>query len=131
MSKRMTSQRRLIMDFLQRTKSHPSAKEIYGEIREILPNISFGTVYRNLNLLESEGAIQELKFTDNGRFDDNPEPHYHFQCRMCGKVDDMDLPPFEDVLKNAQAVTDSVIESHQIQFGGICYQCKQGGKNGN
>lgn len=128
---RMTSQRALILDFLKGVKTHPTALEIYKAIRVKLPNISFGTVYRNLNFLKEKGLIQELKMAAISRFDGNIENHYHFRCRLCGKVEDIEMPVTESLINIAQKRTNSLIESHEIQFTGTCSQCKKGRKNEN
>ena len=131
---RMTSQRALILEHLKNVKSHPTAAEVYTVARRRLPNISFGTVYRNLGFLRKQGLLQELKFEGISHFDGNTRYHYHFLCRICGKVEDIEMAPLDSLTDRAQKMTDSEIEFHQIQFVGRCHQCKQkemGGKNGN
>ena len=88
---RYSRQREEIYEYLCHTMEHPSAEKIYQDLRIKMPNISLGTVYRNLNLLADIGEIQKLS-TGLGpdRFDGNPAPHYHFSCRCCGCV--LDLP---------------------------------------
>ena len=85
-------QRESIKANLMSRHDHPTADALYASIREEFPNISLGTVYRNLNLLVETGEI--LKLTcGNGpdHYDGNAAPHYHFVCRECGQVYDMDL----------------------------------------
>lgn len=88
---RMTRQRRIMMEVLDRTNWHPTAEEIYTVVRERAPRISLGTVYRNLDVLAREGMIRKLEVTSTQRrYDGNPKPHYHALCLKCGVVSDVD-----------------------------------------
>mgnify|MGYP000588663851 CR=1 FL=1 len=94
---------------------HPTADALYASIREEFPNISLGTVYRNLNLLVETGEI--LKLTcGNGpdHYDGNVAPHYHFVCRDCGQVYDMELDEMADLNTSVQAAAPGKIDSHSI-----------------
>lgn len=89
---RMTHQRRIILDELQKCRVHPTADELYMKVREIMPRISLGTVYRNLEVLSDMGSILKLDFVGNQRrFDGNSEFHYHIVCTECGRIDDVGL----------------------------------------
>ena len=89
--KRMTKQKKLILDILSSSGCHPTAEWIYQEARKVLPDISLGTVYRNLRSLKEEGKIQELNYGKAfSRFDYNPGRHCHFICDICGQVFDCD-----------------------------------------
>ena len=85
-----SKQRDSIKTCLMGRRDHPTADAVYMSIREEFPNISLGTVYRNLNLLVDLGEIQKLT-CGNGpdRFDADTSPHYHFVCRQCGAVSDL------------------------------------------
>ena len=88
-----TKQREAILKILRNTKSHPTADQIYGEVRKDMPNISKGTIYRNLQVLEEDGAITELKINGTqSRYEVKQESHYHFRCEKCGCVCDLDEP---------------------------------------
>ena len=80
-----SKQRESIKKFLISRYDHPTAETVYMNIKEEFPNISLGTVYRNLSLLADIGEIQKLS-TGIGpdRVDGNPKPHYHFICKECG-----------------------------------------------
>ena len=87
-----SKQRESIKNFLVTRYDHPTAETVYLNIRREFPNISLGTVYRNLNLLAEIGEIQKLSpGIGPDRFDGNPAPHYHFICRHCGCVMDLTL----------------------------------------
>ena len=84
-------QRESIKACLMSRKDHPTADALYTSIREQFPNISLGTVYRNLNLLVELGEIRKLSCGDGtDHFDYDTSPHYHYVCRQCGRV--MDIP---------------------------------------
>ena len=88
-----SKQRDAIQQCLIGRYDHPTAETVYMDIKDEFPNISLGTVYRNLSLLADLGEIQKLTVSGGpDRFDGNPKPHYHFGCRSCGCVMDLDLP---------------------------------------
>ncbi len=122
-------QRESIRTNLMSRKDHPTADAVYADIREEFPNISLGTVYRNLNLLVELGAAQKLTFGDGkDHFDADTSLHYHFVCRDCGAVLDLPMEPFSDLDQKAQICTDCSIEDHTVFFFGHCADClnKQG-----
>ena len=87
---RNTRQRKVILEELKKLKCHPTATELYEAARSRIPKISLGTVYRNLELLASNGIIKKLEFSGaEARFDGNTSKHYHARCIHCGRVDDV------------------------------------------
>lgn len=117
-------QRESIKACLMARKDHPTADALYTAIREEYPNISLGTVYRNLNLLVELGEIQKLTCGDGAdHFDADTSPHYHFVCRECGKVYDLPVQPLADLNQMASEHTDGQVESHTIYFYGTCKNC--------
>lgn len=117
-------QRESIKACLMGRKDHPTADAVYSSIREEFPNISLGTVYRNLNLLVELGEIQKLTCGDGkDHFDADTSPHYHFVCHSCGAVQDLAMTPVADLNDTANAVTDGEIESHTVYFYGTCKDC--------
>ncbi len=96
--RRMTPQRKTILEVLQQSNAHPSADEIYDLVRKRLPNVSLGTIYRNLELLSGSGAIQKLELGGTiKRYDWNPKKHYHIRCTRCGRVDDAPIAPLKQL----------------------------------
>ena len=90
--KNYSRQREAILKVLRESKSHPTADEVYRQVREIIPNISLGTVYRNLALLRSEGDIIGVSVGDGfEHFDGDNSPHIHLSCSECGKIIDLEL----------------------------------------
>ena len=91
-------QREAIRQCLTGRYDHPTAETVYMSIKDEFPNISLGTVYRNLSLLSDLGEIQKITVSGGpDRFDGNPAPHYHFSCRECGCVMDLDMPSQEQL----------------------------------
>lgn len=121
-----SKQRTAILNFLKDRKDHPTADYIYQEIRNQIPNISLGTVYRNLSLLAENGQILRLSCNDKSdHFDANIEPHYHFICHSCGCVKDFPLPYKDDINKIANDHFSGVITDHTIIFEGYCDTCSK------
>ena len=119
-------QRESIKASLMSRKDHPTADAVYASIREELPNISLGTVYRNLNLLVELGEAQKLAFGDGkDHFDADTSLHYHFVCRSCGAVTDLPMEPLADIDQKAQSCTADQIEDHTVFFFGRCANCFQ------
>lgn len=118
-------QREAIKLFLADRCDHPTAETVYLGIKQEFPNISLGTVYRNLSLLSEIGEIQKLS-TGVGpdRFDGNAEPHYHFNCRKCGAVLDLAVKGLEHINVLAAQDFDGEIEGHITYFYGTCPDCR-------
>ncbi len=121
---RMTRQRRMILEELRNTRSHPTADEIYARVRARLPRISLGTVYRNLDVLAAGGDIVRL---DSGggtrRFDGNVIPHQHVRCRCCGRVADV-CDPVRTPDPSEVHVEGFTITTARVEFEGVCDLCR-------
>lgn len=121
-------QRESIMKYLLATKEHPTADMVYLHMKKEFPNISLGTVYRNLNVLTDIGEATKIPAPDGGdRFDGTVMPHNHFFCTNCRKVLDLDLDMsnIEQINKAASQNFDGMIESSTIIFLGKCSDCIQ------
>jgi len=117
-------QRERILNLLQGTKSHPTAAWIYDSLKVEFPDLSLGTVYRNLNILNEQGKIQVLQSGSTfDRFDADISSHYHFVCLRCGKIEDVDLPASRAIEAEAAALTGRRIISHRLDFLGYCADC--------
>jgi len=123
---RKTKQKEAILGLLKGTTSHPTADWIYTQVKREIPNISLGTVYRNLKLLRESGEISELDFSGTfSRFDGNPANHYHFRCELCGRVFDLDKPVNEEIDKKVAEKTGFKILCHRLEFHGLCKECQE------
>lgn len=121
---RKTQQRQKILELLKHTDTHPTADWIYFKLKDEIPDLSLGTVYRNLKILMDQGEIIKLPFgSEHDRFDGNVAPHYHFICQKCGNVSDFDSSMYRDVSEYAQKKSNFKINYHRIDFFGLCANC--------
>lgn len=119
-------QRERILNLLRNTDTHPTASWIYDELKKDFTNLSMGTVYRNINILLDQNLIQKIEAGSSfDRFDGNIEPHYHFICQDCGKIDDLMLDEFSELNEYVNRNTDYSVEKHRLDFYGICPVCFQ------
>ena len=119
-----SKQREALLTLLRSTRSHPSADWLYENLRKEFPNISLGTVYRNLSLLSDLGEIMKIT-TDGGadRFDGNTNRHHHFICTRCHRVMDLDMPNIDEIMETAQKCCTGQIQNYVTHFYGICGDC--------
>ena len=123
---RLTTQRQIILEELSKVKTHPTASELYDMVRKRLPRIGLGTVYRNLELMAENGMILKLEVGGTQkRFDATTDTHYHIRCFSCGKVDDIDTPVMDDLVREAAAATSYEVIGHHIEFSGQCPACQK------
>ncbi len=123
---RNTKQRKVILEELNHLTSHPTASELYEIVRQRLPRISLGTVYRNLELLTRMGLTQKLKISDSEtRFDGNRERHYHVRCTRCRRVDDLHNAPANPVSEEIKSLDGYEILGFHLEFIGICPDCRR------
>lgn len=130
---RSTKQRKIILEILGKHSDHPGADIIYNEVRKVLPHISLGTVYRNLEFLSERGTIRKLEFGSSQRkFDPNTEPHSHFRCVKCGNMEDL---PFNiepaDPDRHHPWVRERKILGCNLEYYGLCTSCLTEGKQEN
>ena len=124
--------REAILECLRNTDVHPSAEMVFSHLRQDYPDLSLGTVYRNLSMFKNQGLIASLG-TVGGieQFDGNTEPHVHFICTCCNAV--MDLPELqvpEELYASVNTQTGGSVDACQLTFTGVCRKClkKQGGR---
>ena len=120
--------RNAILEYLRSTREHPSAEMVFNHLKPKIPDLSLGTVYRNLSMFKNNGEILSLG-TVNGveRFDGNTLPHVHFICTDCSAVADLpEIAVPEALNKEVTAQTGGQIEMCQLTFVGQCKQCKGG-----
>lgn len=118
-------QRESIKEFLTGRTDHPTADFVYENMKQIYPNISLGTVYRNLSLLADLGEIQKLSsFGGADRFDARTAPHCHFMCTRCGRVMDVFSEHIDKSLESIAAdFKDGQISDYKARFFGVCKEC--------
>ena len=129
---RYSKKREAILSALRGTKSHPSAEWVYQTLKPTHPDLSLGTVYRNLALFRQQGVIQSVGVVNGQeRFDADTSLHHHFVCERCGSVLDLDF------LQQGEDRWDrSVSEQygfrtlrHELVFYGICKTCQNKSMN--
>lgn len=130
---RMTRQRQMILDELMKVRTHPTAYEVHEMVKRVLPQISLGTVYRNLEQLSACGRILKLSFGNgNRRYDGNAAAHPHFSCLECGRVED--LPAEQGIEQAVNAVLEGSLRDHQVlsvsmKVYGLCPDCRKQGNS--
>ncbi len=119
--RRNTYQRQLILEILKSTTAHPTADWIYEQARKEIPNISLGTVYRNLKILKEEGLIIELTDGKQSRFDARIDNHYHFKCEKCGSI--YDIEPEDIEINHSLEFKGFSIDTVDVNITGVCSKC--------
>ena len=121
-----SKQRERILNLVNNSFSHPTAYMVYEQVKKEIPNISLGTVYRNLNSLCENRLIRKLAIpNDNDRFD-KLDSHCHLYCTMCHTVIDLNndlLDKFDKIIKDNLKFD---VLSNDLVFLGICHDCKEG-----
>lgn len=126
MIKRNTIQRALVFEAVNKLKCHATADEIYNVIVNEHPNISRGTVYRNLKQLSESGEIRKMEIPGGAdRFDHRCHDHYHARCLKCGQVFDVEMEYIKDLEKKIKDTHGFEFSGHDIMFKGICPECKK------
>ncbi|MBK8167523.1 MAG: transcriptional repressor [bacterium] len=112
----------MVLAELAASREHLTAAEIFDRVRRTLPRISLGTVYRNLEVLVSEGRVVKLPGSEPGaRYDGAPAPHDHIRCRRCGNVSDV---PSQALPVPEQVPPGFLIESRRLEYVGLCADCR-------
>ena len=117
-------QRESIKEFLTGRTDHPTADFVYENMKQIYPNISLGTVYRNLAQLAENGDILKISTSANKEhFDGFVHRHFHFVCNKCDKIYDVDLDGMDEIKNQAAEKLNADIEDYSLIFYGICENC--------
>ena len=117
-------QRDAIRSFLMSRKDHPTAEVVYDNVSKEFPNISLGTVYRNLAQLAENGDILKISTSANKEhFDGFVHRHFHFVCNKCDKIYDVDLDGMDEIKNQAAEKLNADIEDYSLIFYGICENC--------
>lgn len=121
---RLTKQRQVILEIVQRTQSHPDADWIYEQARKRIPHVSLGTIYRTLGLLRDSGLLRELQRGATARYDGNTTQHHHLTCIRCGRVSDVTLAAEAQILQAYRPPEAFRITDVQVDFFGFCSTCQ-------
>lgn len=123
---RNSTTRNAIYTYLCGTKEHPSADTIYNDLKGGIPNLSLGTVYRNLKQLEElRRIIRVTNVNNHERYDANCEDHVHFVCERCGRVIDMMNADIHKATAACNISGGAKIKRIQIVIDGTCERCSE------
>ncbi len=121
--RRITEQRKLITEIIQKRPVHLTAEQIYLAAKERMPSIAVGTVYRNLRLMEKASEIRRISIPDApDRFDRTTRVHDHLLCRECGDLLDVCFENLQETLAQNTAMQ---IDSYELMLYGICESCSK------
>lgn len=126
---KLTTQRLAILKFLDNNTGHPTAEDIYREIKKTLPTVSFATVYNTIQALQERGQIAEVTIDPiKKHFDPNVKPHHHIMCSYCRRVEDV-FVDYSDALKlPAEMAGGFKVTGNHVDFYGICRDCEKAGR---
>ncbi len=120
----LTKQRKVVLQVIHEAKDHLNANEVFASARDLLPGISFATVYNSLRFLKDEGHIAEISFGNGAsRFDRMTERHDHALCTRCGKLVDMELNLPKELVDMAAKYSKFQLESIELTLRGLCPEC--------
>ena len=120
----LTKQREVVLQVIRDSETHLTASEVFSSARELLPSISFATVYNSLRYLKEAGHIAEIQFGNGAsRFDRMTTRHDHAICTECGKLVDIEMELPEDLVMQAAAHSKFKPESIEFTLRGRCPEC--------
>ena len=120
---RNTRQLAMVWQAIKDDKSHPTADQVYERVRRKLPNISLGTVYRNLQKLVALKKLQVLMLGRSQHFDPLVQRHQHFICEVCDRVFDVLLDSQREIRPAKLPEEGFTVTSHHLAFYGTCKGC--------
>ena len=122
---RYSKKREAILNLIQGTSCHPSAEWVYQQLRPLHPDLSLGTVYRNLAFFQEHGLVQSVGVVQGQeRFDAITSPHSHFVCNCCGTVLDLpDIRPERELERTVSTQYGFAVERCELSFYGLCPNC--------
>jgi len=124
-SRKHSKKREAILELLRSTKEHPSAEWIYNQLKPVYPDLSLGTVYRNLSIFRETGEIISVAtVAGQERFDHEVHAHPHFICSNCHKILDLDLAfSAQDHYSDIEQSIGGHVDTESVTFMGICSEC--------
>lgn len=123
---KLTPQRIAILKFLDGNTNHPTAEDIYTEIKKKYPTVSFATVYNTVQALRDRGELLEITIDPQRKhFDPNPSAHHHIMCTGCGKIGDV-FTDYSKALDLPEEVTKEFsVTGNHVDFYGVCSSCRK------
>ena len=122
---RETKQRRVVYETIKNTYSHPTADWIFEQVRDTLPKVSLGTVYRNLGVLKDEGLVREIYGNDRrAHYDADISHHAHFICDLCDRI--VDVRGVKNIdWRTLRDLVGCEVTDQNVVFSGRCAGCQQ------
>lgn len=122
----LTKQREVVLQVIREEKEHLTANEVFDKAKQLLPSISFATVYNSLRYLKEAGHIAEISFGNGAsRFDSMTSRHDHAICTKCGKLVDMELDLPQELVNRAAEFSRFQPESLELTLRGLCPDCTE------
>jgi Fur family peroxide stress response transcriptional regulator len=123
---RITPQRLCILRALLELDTHPSAEEIYDQVRLVSPTTSLATIYKTLDTLRDMGEVLEIQPGDGRQHYDGVRPqfHPHVICTRCGEIRDVEIAGLTGLPGQAQSVSGYEIHAQRVEFYGLCAACQ-------
>lgn len=123
-ARKYSKKRAAILEALRSTDTHPSAEMLYARLKGEFPDLSLGTVYRNLAMFVADGdAISVGTVAGQERYDADTTPHAHFVCTICGSVTDVCSPNLAGIEHEVEQEIGGVVTSRSLSFTGTCARC--------
>ena len=120
----LTKQREVVLQVVRDSRTHLTASEVFDAAKQLLPSISFATVYNSLRYLKEAGHIAEIQFGNGAsRFDGMTHRHDHALCTKCGKLVDIDMDLPAELVKKAERKSKFKTESIEFTLRGVCPDC--------
>ena len=122
---KLTPQRLAILSYLEGNKNHPSAEEIFSDLKKANPTLSFATVYNTVQALICRGELCELNIDpERRRFDPDASPHHHIRCTSCGRIDDVMVDYSASLELPDEVLRDFDVQTNHVDFYGLCTDCR-------
>ncbi len=124
---KFSKQREMILNQVKMFPVHPTADQVYTALKADNPNLSLGTVYRNLNLLSEMGELLKIRIADGSdRFDGRTDCHYHMVCDKCSRVFDVELSELDGLNETVSQKYGHKLTLVTLNLNGVCCECGQG-----
>lgn len=128
-ARKYSKKREAILEALRNTTEHPSAEMLYSRLKQEYPDLSLGTVYRNLAMFVRDGDVVSVgTVAGQERYDADTRPHAHFICSECSRVLDVCSPCLSALDKEVERETGGSVTGHSLSFSGTCQNCLNGQK---
>ena len=118
-------QRRVILEAVLQSEEHPTADQIFEEVKDQIPQLSRTTIYRVLDALVEHGIIRRLQQTGAARFDGKIERHHHLICTHCGKIIDLEDAALDQLSVPKRKLGGFMVDEFSVHFSGICSDCQK------